>query len=113
MFGGKNSMELKGGKLVPSEESIKLTIHAINNVGISLTPEEKTTQDDVYQFMKHSDVHYLVTAGAIKQGAGNINPNSFYTSGEQLNTMRIHMLQAGIQLDKEHEADGEEVSLMT
>lgn len=113
MFGGKNSMELNGGKLVPSEESIKLTIHAINNVGISLTPEEKTTQDDVYQFMKHSDVHYLVTAGAIKQGAGNINPNSFYTSGEQLNTMRIHMLQAGIQLDKEHEADGEEVSLMT
>lgn len=113
MFGGKNSRELRNGKLVLSEESIKLTTHAINNVGIALNSGEKTTQDDVYQFMKHSDVHYLVTAGAIKQGAGNMNPSNLYTSGGQLNTMRIHMLQAGIQLDKEHSADGEEVSLMT
>jgi hypothetical protein len=67
----------------------------------------------------------MATAGAIKQGAGNINSVDWYNRthefneetgeivGESLNFMRIHMNQAGIQLDKEHNADDDELSMMT
>jgi len=87
---------------------------AMNNVGIKLNDnEESKTQSDVYQFMKHSDIHYIATEGAVKQGAANINSINSYSDGGQLNFQRVRMLQAGIQLDKEHSADGEDVSLMT
>ena len=31
------------------------------------------TAADVFQPMKHSDIHYSPTIGAVKQGAANIN----------------------------------------
>jgi len=55
----------------------------------------------------------LATAGAVKQGAGNINSADAYTDDTPLNFMRVRMNQAGIQLDKEHHADEAELSLMT
>jgi hypothetical protein len=64
---------------------------------------------DVYQPLKHSDIHYVPTVGAVKQGAGNINKNL----DGPLNFMKIRMSQSGIQLDKEHHADDSELSLMT
>jgi hypothetical protein len=114
MLGGFNSydFESKTGKLVPSEKSIELTVEIMNRVGIKLN-DEVSTQEDIYQFMKHSDIHYMATEGAVKQGAANINSNDYYTNGKELDFMTIKMNQAGIQLDKEHEADGEDVSLMT
>nr|DAD59221.1 MAG TPA: hypothetical protein [Bacteriophage sp.] len=60
-----------------------------------------------------SDVHYLATAGAVKQGAANINSASKYNDDVPYDTQRIHMYQSGIQLDKEHHADEAELSLMT
>jgi hypothetical protein len=63
--------------------------------------------------MKMSDVHYMPTVGAIKQGACNINPKSCFYGKHDLNFMKVRMLQAGIQLDKEHHADNSELSLMT
>lgn len=114
MFGGHTSMELKDGQLVPSEKSIQLTARAANNYG---TKKEGITKvysaNDVVQPMKMSDIHYMPTVGAIKQGACNVNPKSCYYGHNTLNFMKVRMLQAGIQLDKEHHADNSELSLMT
>ena len=111
-FGGKDSMELKNGKLLPSNTSVENVVLAMNSIG---TPRNNNvqTQDDIWQALKMSDVHYLATAGAVKQGAANINPASRYNDDIPYDTQRIHMYQSGIQLDKEHHADEAELSLMT
>lgn len=111
-FGGKDSMELKNGKLLPSNTSVENVVLAMNSIG---TPRNNNvqTQDDIWQALKMSDVHYLATAGAVKQGAANINSASKYNDDIPYDTQRIHMYQSGIQLDKEHHADEAELSLMT
>ena len=111
-FGGKDSMELKNGKLLPSNTSVENVVLAMNSIG---TPRNNNvqTQDDIWQALKMTDVHYLATAGAVKQGAANINPASRYNDDIPYDTQRIHMYQSGIQLDKEHHADEAELSLMT
>lgn len=111
-FGGKDSMELKNGKLLLSNTSVENVVLAMNNIG---TPKNNNiqTQDDIWQALKMSDVHYLATAGAVKQGAANINSASRYNDDIPYDTQRIHMYQSGIQLDKEHHADEAELSLMT
>ena len=116
MFGGYNSLEWDGTKYIPSEYSIQAVVSAMNKVGEVINPNisQIRYQDDVYQPLKHSDIHYMPTAGAVKQGMGNINNlhDALHTQ-KPLNYFQINMYQAGIQLDKEHEADSEEISLMT
>lgn len=131
-LGGMHSMEMHNGRLVSSENSIKKTVEVINGVGeVRPNAISKKTQLDVYQPLKHSDIHYMPTIGAVKQGAANINGANTYemfkalADGKQatdkngmpistdLGTMVINMYQAGIQLDKEHHADQAELSLMT
>ena len=113
-FGGMNSMELQDGKLVPSENSIKQVVKAMNNVTLEgVKVNEADTQSDVYQPLKYSDIHYLATEGAVKQGIANINSKDKYSNSEQLSYMTIKPYVAGIQLDKEHAADHAELSLMT
>lgn len=85
-----------------SEISVKRTVDIINS-----------QKAEGVQFMKNSDVHWIVTAGAIKQGASNINPSTAYTDDNPLLTQSILMYQSGIQLDKEHHADDEDLSLLT
>lgn len=111
-FGGKDSMELKNGKLLPSNTSVENVVLAMNSIGTSRNNNVQT-QDDIWQALKMSDVHYLATAGAVKQGAANINSASRYNDDIPYDTQRIHMYQSGIQLDKEHHADEAELSLMT
>ena len=114
MFGGANSMELANGELKYSEISIHQTARAANNYGIIKEGINKVhSAEDVDQPMKRSDIHYMPTVGAIKQGACNINPASCFYGKHELNFMQVKMLQAGIQLDKEHHADNSELSLMT
>lgn len=114
MFGGANSMELANGELKYSEISIHQTARAANNYGIVKEGINKVrSAEDVDQPMKRSDIHYMPTVGAIKQGACNINPASCFYGKHELNFMQVKMLQAGIQLDKEHHADNSELSLMT
>jgi hypothetical protein len=126
-FGGENSMELKktknnGTLLQPSETSIQRVVLAMNSVGtIKVDPttgekyklDEIESQDELYQPLKHSDIDYLATNGAVKQGAANINRKSKYTDDKELDFQRIKMFQGGIQLDKEHHADNSELSLPT
>lgn len=119
-FGGYNSREIVRGKLAYSEQSNKLVAHAANKVGIikeqyrGIAKENIASQEQVYQPLKHSDIHYLVTEGAIKQGAANINSKEkYFTDDNDLDFFKIRLQQIGIQLDKEHRADNAEVSLMT
>ena len=116
MFGGMRSMELVGDKLQYSEISLKQVAKAASNYGkIKKGHTTALTQEDVYQPMKHSDIHYMPTKGAVKQGACNINPYSYFNHKVEggLNFMKVKMLQAGIQLDKEHHANNSVLSLMT
>lgn len=63
--------------------------------------------------LKHSDIHYLVTRGATKKYAANINSKEAYMNDSPLNFFKIRMSEAGIQLDPTHEADQSVVSMMT
>lgn len=114
LFGGLYSMELTDSDgLQFSENSIKAVVTCMNHKGYRIGSGKIETQKQFYQPMKHSQIQYLVTAGAIKQGAANVNVNSKYTDWENLNITSIRMIQAGIQLDKEHHADLSEVSVPT
>lgn len=121
-FGAENSLEIvpNATRLQPSENSIKMVVKAMNGCVVEgmYTDEEKAqfkaskniTQQNVWQPLKHSDIHWLVTGGAIKQGAANINSKAKYDNAEPLNFQRVRMLQAGPQLDKEHHAENAEVN---
>lgn len=114
LFGGKDTVQLVNQQFITSNDSIDNTVTAINKVGTKYNEQKFVkTQNEIYQPLKHSLIHYLVTTEAIKQGAGNINPVAAITNKTPFNFMKIKLLEAGIQLDKEHSADGEDVSLMT
>ena len=114
-FGGKNSMiKEEGDKFLKlSNTSVSNVVTAMNSIGTRRGKGPIKTQDQLWQPLKQVDVHYLATAGAVKQGAANINSADKYTNEEAYDTQRINMYQAGIQLDKEHHADDSELSLMT
>lgn len=114
MFGGMNSVDFLDGTLQGSEKSIEMTAHAANIYGTKKEGVIRAqTADDIIQPMKHSDIHYMPTIGAVKHGAANINPVSSFFSRNGLSFMQVEVRQAGIQLDKEHQADNEDLSLMT
>ena len=116
-FGGEYSMELKNGKLKYSNISVEQTVTAINEIGVANNGVDTTqvlTQEEVFQPLKHSMIHYIPTLGAIKYGGANINTvKDFEDEDIELSTTKVKILQAGIQLDKEHHADDAEISLMT
>ena len=112
-FGGDRSMSENGEYLEYSNSSVENVVKIMNKVGTRKHNGPIKTQDDLWQPLKQVDVHYLATAGAVKQGAANINSANKYTDNVAYDTQRIKMYQAGIQLDKEHHADDAELSLMT
>lgn len=115
MFGGMHSQEFNKGILQPSESSIQNTVKAIINTG-KIKPSYQggdITAEHLDQPLKNADIHYMPTIGAVKQGAANMNPNKYYGGKQDLNFFKIRMTNAGIQLDKEHHADGSSLSLMT
>ena len=113
LFGGAQSLALNSkGKLAPSNTSVENVVVAMNNCSNERNSNAKT-QDDLWQPLKMVDVHYVATAGAVKQGGANINSNSKYHNDEDYDIQQIKLYQIGIQLDKEHHADEAELSLMT
>ena len=131
VFGGYNSLEIgEDGELTWSENSNKLMVHAINNVGkrknfdhikdrkLKHYLQNKTKgldQTDIWQPLKYSDVHLIPNEGAIKSLAYNMNPDgkAVLEGKAELNHFTMRLAQFGIQLDKEHHADAAEVSLPT
>ena len=115
-FGGKNSMRIGERRTLElSNSSVENVVTAMNNIGVLRVDNinEVESQDELYQPLKHSDIHYVATAGAVKQGAANINSDKYYTNTDDYSYQRIKMYFSGIQLDKEHKADDSELSLMT
>lgn len=137
VFGGRYSLELgDDGKLTYSENSIRLMVHAINNVGYRKghnlpkqeaqrmsdelsryinTLDSGLDQDDIWLPLKHSDIHFVPNIGAIKSLQFNVNPDgeAILEGKETLNFFQIRLAQLGIQLDKEHHADAADVSMPT
>jgi hypothetical protein len=79
------------------------------NKGVNDTLEA----DDIVQPLKTKLIYYLIGTGAVKKGAGNINPNKTKTNNDPLLTVKLSTKHGGIQLDKTHEADGAHLSIMT
>lgn len=131
VFGGYYSLEIgHDGKLTWSENSNKLMVYAINNVGFRKdfshiedsdlrnyleNKKEGLYQSDIYQPLKYSDIHLVPNIGAIKSLQYNVNPdcNAIFEGKAELNHFSIPLAQFGIQLDKEHHADGSDVSFPT
>lgn len=86
-------------------------IERIGNIIISDELSNSTTF--VTTPMKESDIHILATKGSVKKGFANVNGTEKYTNNEDLNFMRVKLIDYGIQLDAEHEADKSVVSMMT
>lgn len=112
MFGGWRSYSQSEDGLIPSEVSIRNVVKAVNGVGIKLK-DSVISQSDVYQPLKWSSIQYVVTAGAIKQGAANVNLKHAYFDDKPYLTMKIKTDDIGIQLDAEHSADESTLSIMT
>lgn len=149
VFGGCYSLELgSNGELTWSENSIKLVVYAMNNVGYRKDSSYLNTsdfdqfdgpdannkgrtgrqlriatqvskngldQDDIWQPLKYSEIHYIPNIGAIKSLQFNVNPefNPIIEEEVDLNIMIMRLAQLGIQLDKEHHADAADVSMPT
>lgn len=123
MLGGYECYEQKSGmnRLTHSEYSIKAVADIANRVGIKKVPEGTTvrTQSDLYQVMKHSDFHYVCDEGSVKYGPAGVDDLTPYLNGSKPiedfkpNFMHVPMEQSGIQLDKEHNADQESLSIFT
>lgn len=122
MFGGSHSKSLvydtNLGRQVlkDSESSFQNVVLAMNSVSEERFTEDAppTSQKEVHQNLKYSNIDYVVTAGAIKQGAANINSKAaYYDDNYELTTMEVSMHDSGIQLDAEHHADESTLSLMT
>ncbi|MCF0115891.1 MAG: hypothetical protein HUJ56_11100 [Erysipelotrichaceae bacterium] len=72
------------------------------------------TQEDFYQPLKYADIHYVCNVGAIKSSYYNVNPYERITDpNAELNFFKLKIMQLGIQLDKEHEVDDEDVTTPT
>ena len=119
-LGGAYSMEIKPtqNELSYCESSIDMVVKIMNNTESLTEPHISTrveTQEDIWQPLKHSDIHLMPTVGAVKMGIANINTSKAYEeeNPEGINYFKIRTDQMGVQLDKEHHADGEDLSIMT
>jgi hypothetical protein len=73
--------------------------------------EKEVTVDQV---LKKAKIDIIATAGAVKYGGANINTkDAYYNDDYHLTYMTINSYDIGEQLDAEHNAEDESVSLMT
>ena len=123
LFGAENSREYDRelGRIVPSENSIRMVADMGNNVGLDNNMQPFPTgvmprsQKDCYQFMKHGNADLIVSNGAIKQGYANVN-RVYDVIGNKdglPNTFKVRTDYFGIQLDPTHQAANSTVSELT
>lgn len=74
----------------------------------------RPTNEDVYLPLKEAKVDWVVTEGAIKQGASNVNSTDMLKDiNYKVTTQRIATADIGMQLNPEHLADNSHITLMT
>lgn len=71
------------------------------------------SQIEIYQPLKHSDIHYLVNTSGAKCGAANINPTSSWFDNTPLRSFKMSTRHLGIQMDADHHADDSELTEMS
>ena len=139
LFGGENALEIdpETNTLKDSESSFINVVQAMNSISEGKIARDKDgkilrnedgsikyelfdkkhpplSQSQVHQNLKFSNIDYVVTEGAIKQGAANINDTkAYFEDNYELATMEVSMHDSGIQLDAEHHADESTLSIMT
>lgn len=116
LFGGEYSGHLNSeGKLTYEQDntSVEMLVKAINNVGVKKY-DKVFDQTGVDQVLKRAQIDIVATAGAVKYGGANINTkDAYYNDDYHLTYMTINSYDIGEQLDAEHNAEDESVSLMT
>ena len=120
IFGGEWSGHLQDGKLSyeNDDSSTMNVLQIMNNAGIinnnsAFKNSQIKTQENVIQVLKQSMVNFVVTMGASKFGATNINSTEFYNEDYDATWMECNSSDFGEQLDAEHDSEGGHVSLMT
>ena len=123
LFGAENSREYDKelGRIVPSENSIRMVADMGNNVGLDNNMQPFPTgvmprsQKDCHQFMKHGNADLIVSNGAIKQGYANVNRVYDVIDNKDglPNTFKVRTDYFGIQLDPTHQAANSTVSELT
>ena len=74
----------------------------------------RPTNEDVYLPLKEAKIDWIVTEGAIKQGASNVNSTDMLNNiNYKVTTQRIATADIGMQLNPEHLADNSHITLMT
>lgn len=79
----------------------------------SFTNFASLSQIEIYQPLKHSDIHYLVNTSGAKCGATNINPTSSWFNDVPLRSFKMSTRHLGIQMDADHHADDSELTEMS
>ena len=116
LFGGEYSGHLNSeGELTYEQDntSVEMLVKAMNNVGVKKY-DKVFDQTGVDQVLKKAQIDIVATAGAVKYGGANINTkDAYYNDDYHLTYMTINSYDIGEQLDAEHNAEDESVSLMT
>ena len=116
VFGGAYSGHFNSdGNLTYTQDntSVEMLVKAINNVGVKKY-DKVFDQTGVDQVLKRAQIDIIATAGAVKYGGANINTKDAYFNDDyHLTYMTINSYDIGEQLDAEHHAEDESVSLMT
>lgn len=74
----------------------------------------RPSNEDVYLPLKEAKIDWVVTEGAIKQGASNVNSTDMLKDiNYRVTTQRIATADIGMQLNPEHLADNSHITLMT
>lgn len=116
VFGGAYSGHIDSdGNLTYLQDntSVEMLVKAINNVGVKKY-DKIFDQTGVDQVLKKAQIDIIATGGAVKYGGANINTKDAYFNDDyHLTYMTINSYDIGEQLDAEHNAEDESVSLMT
>ncbi len=90
-----------------SDTSSYATCEFLNLVAFRRDPTTKREfdQENYYQPLKDTMIHYAVNNSAVKNGAGNINQASAWKNKSPLSYMKVQYDGIGVQMDADHTAD--------
>lgn len=118
LFGGAYSAAINdNNELTYANDNTSLenlTI-ACHSVGAKLVGNAtRLTNQDVWLPLKEAKIDWVVTEGAIKQGASNMNSTEMLENiNYPVTTQKISTIDVGMQLNPEHLVDKSHVTLMT
>ena len=118
LFGGAYSASISNNDEISYEDdntSLDNLTLAAHSCGVKINEGvTRPTNADVYLPLKEAKIDWVVTEGAIKQGASNVNSTNMLKDIDyKVTTQRIATADVGMQLNPEHLADNSHITLMT